>query len=100
MYTYTAIACDIVNLVCIYPVGFLVDKVPSKIMLPISYLVCGLSCGLYYFIKMPDTVLSFVVWCTFNFCFLFQIVSLENYFSRNVAKEVRGILFGFFYMSA
>ena len=88
------------NLLCIYPVGILVDKVSQRVMLPITYLVSGLANGLFYLIKDPRSWQSYLIWGSYNFIFLFQIVAIENYFSRNVPKEVRGIMFGFFYMSA
>ena len=68
-------------------------------MLPLTFLLGGLSCGLFYFITNPSGVFSYFVWCFFNLCFMFQIVSLETYFSKNVPKEVRGMMYGYLFMS-
>ena len=84
----------------IYPVGLIIDKISLKIILPISYLVSGIIISTFYFIEDPDGWLSYVIWCLTTLAFCFQIVSLENYFSRNVPKEVRGIMFGIFYVVA
>ena len=41
LYSYISIACDIVQIGCIFFVGRLVDKLPPKIIIPISFVVNG-----------------------------------------------------------
>ena len=47
------------------------------------------------FITSPDSPLSYIIMCLLSISFLFQSVALEGFFSKNIPKEVRGVLVSF-----
>jgi hypothetical protein len=47
------------------------------------------------FVQDPHAIKSYIVWSILCFAFVFQNVSLEGYFSKNIPKEVRGVMAGF-----
>jgi MFS family permease len=89
------LATGLVNILFFYPVGKIVDKIPPKIIMPISFLMVGLICCAFTFINNPSDFLSYLVWCLLSLFSLFQGVSLEGYFSKNIPKKVRGVMTGF-----
>ena len=69
--------------------------VPAKILMPLSNLAVGIVCCFFFFVGHPGEFVSYLVWCLLALVFLFQGVSLEGYFSKNIPKEIRGVLVGF-----
>lgn len=97
IYANLSTAGYVVNIVCVYFVGRIIDYVPSKIMIPIVFL---LNAGVFFLITLiddPSSILSYMVWCLLALSFLFESIAVENFFSRNVPGEIRGLTYGVFF---
>lgn len=80
--------------------GLIVDRFPSKIMMPFGYALTGAVMMLFIYIDKPNSFFAFFVWILASLSYLFLILSAENFFSRNVPKEVRGMMFALLYFCA
>lgn len=95
LYTYINIATGVSNICLFYPLGRLADKVTPKIIMPLTGILCCLLSASIIFIQDPYSPISYVVFCLQSVAYLFQSIGLEGYFSKNIPKEVRGVLIGF-----
>lgn len=84
-----------VNVLLFRPIGYLADKIPPKITLPLAALSVGLITCSMMFIQSPTGFKCYLIWSLMSIGFVFQGVSLEGYFSKNIPKEVRGVMAGF-----
>lgn len=63
LFTHINIATAVTNIVSFYIVGFIGDKIPTKIMMPFIFLFTGLICFLFMLVKTPDSFFSYATWC-------------------------------------
>jgi hypothetical protein len=68
-------------------------------MVPLIFLINGLALMLFMFLTDPSSFFSFFVWALITLSYLFEIITIENFFSRNVPKEIRGVAYGVFFFS-
>lgn len=69
-------------------------------MMPIGFIINGGGLMLFYFIDDPKTFISFFIWGLTSLTFIFEVLAIENFFSKNVPKEVRGLMYGILYFIA
>ena len=73
----------------------LADKLSPKITMTVSGILVAIFAMSFLFLKTPDGWLTYVLYCLLSISFQFQGIALEGYFSKNIPKEVRGVLIGF-----
>lgn len=100
VYSNISIATDAVSICSIFFVGRIVEIAPSQVMIPLTFVVNATIMMLFQTIDNPNSFWSFFVWCINTLSFMFLIVSVENLFSRNIPKEIRGIMYGMFVLFA
>ena len=62
VFSTLGLVTSVVQIVALIPVLLIADKIPLKVLLPLEFIICGLSQGLFYFIKDPTEWYSFVIW--------------------------------------
>jgi MFS family permease len=83
----------VVTIVLFYFVGKLSDMLPSKVAIPLGLLLRGLVLLAFLFLTSPTSVASYLTFSILFLSFLFEAVTLEAYFCKNVPKDIRGILY-------
>ena len=80
----------------VIPAGRLSDKLPSKIMIPLTFMISSISLMSIQFLKNPlekEFGMYIVVIMMFA-SGIFAMTSIETCFSRNLTKEIRGTMRG------
>ena len=93
-------ACDVINVsgcIIIFIVGKSAVQIPSKVMMPLIFLLNGCTFMLFPLIENPNTFFSYGVWLLLTFIFLVETITIENFFSRTVPGEIRGIMYAIFF---
>ena len=96
IFSNLGMAISLTTLVLFWPTGKLADYLPSKISIPCSLLLISIIMASFYYINDPNQFLSYFLWCITSWIFMFERVSMASFFTKNVPKEVRGTMVGFF----
>ena len=102
LYSNISMSCDLVNIfgcVFIFAIGKQANKIPSKLILPLIFLLNGLCFMLFPFIDNPNSFFCYSIWMLLTLIFLIESVSLETYFSRIVPKDIRGLMYAAFFFT-
>jgi hypothetical protein len=78
------------------PAGNYADRVPSRFLIPASFLAS--SVGLLFFEQIQDPIMNrlelFLVVIVIMIGGIFSMTSIETAYSRHLPKDVRGIMNG------
>ena len=85
-------ATSIAGFATLIPLLIVANISPMQYCLPASYIVCGLSLVSFYFIKYPNSWMSYTLLCINSISKSYLNVLLSAYYARNLPKEVRGVL--------
>ena len=75
-------------------IGYVVDKINPRVILPIPFLVRAF--GLYLYIQNddPSSLYAMLSAIVIVFGFIFELITVEAIFLRNLDKEIRGLAVG------
>ena len=74
--------------------GYVTDKFPSYVNLPLSFCLRASACLVFIRIKDPRTIATYVSLSLFILGTLFENTALTGLFNKHLPKDIRGVLCG------
>lgn len=93
VFSILSIIGSVVTILLFYFVGRLSDKLSPKICIPSSILFKGLVLLSFLLLDSPISIGAYFTFSIFFVALLFEAVALDGYFSKNIPKEIRGVLY-------
>lgn len=94
IYSNIDVVCEVSTILFLIAISFVADKFNTKVMLPIVLLIDGVILTVFMFVENPSIFYAYILWSGQTMVKNLYDLLLLKFFSRNVPKEIRGLMFG------